>query len=125
MNSFAQKVLTMISDDPEAVIAAASGSVADSILHPRTLRKVIPHILKAAVVGFLLAEFISPAIAEQLNLSRKQAIALSFVCGFAGIKLLRAGENLIEKRIQLMGGTEGISTLSSKPSEDEDAGASD
>jgi hypothetical protein len=125
MNSFAQKVLTMISDDPEAVMAAASGSIADSILHPRTLKKIIPHILKAAVVGFFLAEFISPAIAEKLELSRRQAIALSFVCGFAGIKLLRAGENLIEKRIQLMGGTEGISTLSSKPSEDEDAGASD
>ena len=125
MNSFSQKVLTVLTDDPEAVLAAISGSVADSILHPQNLNKLIPHVVKAAIVGFLLAEFISPAIAEQLNLSRRQSIALSFVCGFAGIKLLRAGENLIEKKIQLMGGTEGISTLSSKPSEGEDSEESD
>jgi len=51
-------------------------------------------------------------------LSQKESLALSFICGYAGVRFLRMGENIlmkkIEKKYQLTGGTAERSTLSSK-----------
>lgn len=115
MNYLAQKALDVLTDDPEQFMAAMSGSITDSILHPK---KLIPCMFKTAVVGFFLAEFVSPAIAERLELSPKEAVALSFVCGYAGIRGLRIAEDMVLKRIQPMGGASEISTPSSKPPEE-------
>lgn len=115
MNYLAEKALDVLTDDPEQFMAAMSGSITDSILHPK---KLMACLLKTAVVGFFLAEFVSPAIAERLELSPKEAVALSFVCGYAGIRGLRIAEDMVMKRIQPMGGVSEISTPSSKPSEE-------
>ena len=116
MNYLAEKALDVLTDDPEQFMAAMSGSITDSILHPK---KLIPCLLKTAVVGFFLAEFVSPAIAERLELSPKEAVALSFICGYAGIRGLRIAEDMVLKKVQPMGGASEMSTPSSKPSEEE------
>lgn len=99
-------------------MATLSGSVTDAIIHPQSLKKLIPYVLKALIVGFFLAEFVTPAISERLDLSPKESLALSFICGYAGVRFLRMGENIvmkkIEKKYQLTGGTADKSTLSSK-----------
>ena len=118
MNNFLEKALTMFLEDPEAVVAAASGSISESVLHPRVWKRLLPHIIRAGIIGFFLAEFISPVISEKFDLTRRESIALSFVFGFAGVKVLTASEKIVMKKLQLIGGTEGISTLSSKPSEE-------
>ncbi len=110
MLAILQKVLAVVTDDPESLMAAASGSITDSILHPK---KLLPCLAKAFVVGFFLSEFVSPAIAEQLNLSRKQAIALSFICGYAGVRGLKVGEEVIIRKLQVA----DKSTLPSKDGE--------
>tara|TARA_R100000995_G_C3468756_1_gene117142 strand:+ start:250 stop:621 length:372 start_codon:yes stop_codon:yes gene_type:complete len=115
MNYLAEKALDVLTDDPEQFMAAMSGSITDSILHPK---KLIPCLLKTAVVGFFLAEFVSPAIAERLELSPKEAVALSFICGYAGIRGLRIAEDMVLKKVQPMGGASEMSTPSSKPSEE-------
>ncbi len=115
MNYLAEKALDVLTDDPEQFMAAMSGSITDSILHPK---KLIPCLLKTAVVGFFLAEFVSPAIAERLELSAKEAVALSFICGYAGIRGLRIAEDMVLKKVQPMGGASEMSTPSSKPSEE-------
>ena len=66
-----------------------------------------------------MAEFVSPAIAEKLELSQKESVALAFVCGYAGVRGLRVAEDMLLKKYQPKGGAEEMSTLSSKPSEDE------
>ena len=122
MNSFGSKLLSVVTDDPEAVMAAFSGSITDAITHPQTLKKLVPYVLKALIVGFLLAEFVTPAISERLKLSEKESLALSFICGYAGVRLLRMGENIlmkkIEKKYQLTGGSDDNSTFSSKDESD-------
>ena len=114
MNYLAEKALDVLTDDPEQFMAAMSGSITDAILHPK---KLMACLVKTAVVGFFLAEFVSPAIAQRLDLTPKEAVALSFVCGYAGIRGLRIAENMVMKKIQPMGGVSEISTPSSKPSE--------
>lgn len=118
MNSLGSRLLSVLTDDPEAALATLSGSVTDAIIHPQSLKKLIPYVLKALIVGFFLAEFVTPAISERLDLSPKESLALSFICGYAGVRFLRMGENIvmkkIEKKYQLTGGTADKSTLSSK-----------
>ena len=118
MNSLGSRLLSVLTDDPEAALATLSGSVTDAIIHPQSLKKLIPYVLKALIVGFFLAEFVTPAISERLDLSPKESLALSFICGYAGVRFLRMGENIlmkkIEKKYQLTGGTAERSTLSSK-----------
>ncbi len=118
MNSLGSRLLSVLTDDPEAALATLSGSVTDAIIHPQSLKKLIPYVLKALIVGFFLAEFVTPAISERLDLSQKESLALSFICGYAGVRFLRMGENIvmkkIEKKYQLTGGTADKSTLSSK-----------
>lgn len=114
MNYLAEKALDVLTDDPEQFMAAMSGSITDAILHPK---KLMACLIKTAVVGFFLAEFVSPAIAQRLDLTPKEAVALSFICGYAGIRGLRIAENMVMKKIQPMGGVSEISTPSSKPSE--------
>ena len=116
MNYLAEKALDVLTDDPEQFMAAMSGSITDSILHPK---KLMACLLKTAVVGFFLA------IAERLELSPKEAVALSFVCGYAGIRGLRIAEDMVMKRIQPMGGVSDISTPSSKPSEETSTSSAD
>lgn len=118
MNSLGSRLLSVITDDPEAALATLSGSVTDAVIHPQSLKKLIPYVLKALIVGFFLAEFVTPAISERLDLSEKESLALSFICGYAGVRFLRMGENIvmkkIEKKYQLTGGVTESSTLSSK-----------
>jgi len=118
MNSLGSRLLSVLTDDPEAALATLSGSVTDAIIHPQSLKKLIPYVIKALIVGFFLAEFVTPAISERLDLSQKESLALSFICGYAGVRFLRMGENIlmkkIEKKYQLTGGTADKSTLSSK-----------
>lgn len=118
MNYLAQKALDVVTDDPEQFMAAMSGSITDSILHPK---KLIPCLIKTAVVGFFLAEFVSPAIAEKMELTPKESVALSFVCGYAGIRGLRIAEDMLMKKIQPIGGASEMSTPESKPSEGADS----
>ena len=64
MNYLAEKALDVLTDDPEQFMAAMSGSITDAILHPK---KLMACLVKTAVVGFFLAEFVSPAIAQRLG----------------------------------------------------------
>lgn len=90
----------MFFEDPEASIACFSGSITESLTHPRGLKKVIPYLIKASVVGFMLATFVSPAIEERFKLTKNEAIATSFILGYAGIRILATAEKFADKEIE-------------------------
>jgi hypothetical protein len=94
-----EKALAMFFEDPEASIACFSGSITESLTHPRGLKKVIPYLIKASIVGFMLATFVSPAIEERYKLTKNEAIATSFILGYAGIRILAAAERIIDKEV--------------------------
>ena len=95
-----EKALTIFFEDPETSIACFSGSITESLTHPRGLKKVIPYLIKASLVGFLLATFVSPAIEERFKLTKNEAVATSFIIGYAGIRILAAAERLAEKEFE-------------------------
>jgi hypothetical protein len=100
MTSHIERALTVFFEDPEASIACFSGSITESLTHPRGIRKVVPYLIKASVVGYMLATFVSPAIEERFNLTKNEAIATSFIIGYAGIRILAATERLAEKELE-------------------------
>jgi hypothetical protein len=95
-----EKTLTVFFEDPESSIACFSGSITESLAHPRGLKKVIPYLIKASLVGYLLATFVSPAIEERFRLTKNEAIATSFILGYAGIRILATAEKLAEKEVE-------------------------
>ena len=48
----------------------------------------------------MLATFVSPAIEERFKLTKNEAIATSFIIGYAGIRILAATERLAEKELE-------------------------
>lgn len=109
-----EKALTVFFEDPESSIACFSGSITESFTHPRGLKKVIPYLIKASVVGFMLATFVSPAIEERFKLTKNEAIATSFIIGYAGIRILATAEKWAEREIENRFGK-----VSSKSTEDD------
>jgi len=95
-----ERALTVFFEDPEASIACFSGSITESLTHPRGLKKVIPYLIKASAVGFMLATFVSPAIEERFKLTKNEAIATSFIIGYAGIRILAIAERIAEKEVE-------------------------
>ena len=95
-----QEALTVFFEDPEASIACFSGSITESFTHPRGLKKVIPYLIKASVVGFMLATFVSPALEERFKLSKSESIAASFIIGYSGIRILAMAERIAEKEVE-------------------------
>ena len=93
------RALEIIFEDPETSIACFSGSITEALVHPQKLKKLIFYLLKASIVGYFLASFVSPAIAEKFQLTKKEAIATSFICGYAGIRMLAAAEKVAESKL--------------------------
>lgn len=100
MTSHIERALTVFFEDPEASIACFSGSITESLTHPRGIKKVIPYLVKASIVGYMLATFVSPAIEERFKLTKNEAIATSFIIGYAGIRILAAAERIAEKEVE-------------------------
>lgn len=100
MSSYIEKALTVFFEDPEASIACFSGSITESLTHPRGVKKVVPYLIKASIVGFMLATFVSPAIEERFKLTKNEAIATSFILGYAGIRILATAEKFAEKELE-------------------------
>jgi len=94
-----EKTLTVFFEDPESSIACFSGSITESLTHPRGLKKVIPYLIKASIVGYLLATFVSPAVEERFKLTKNEAVATSFILGYAGIRILAAVERIADKEL--------------------------
>jgi len=121
MTASETKLVAVLLADPEKTIAAISGAITDTILHPKGIKKIIPYLIKAVFAGYLLSKFVSPAVAERLDLTPKEALAVSFIFGYAGVRMLTMTEELamneIKKRFNpSTSNTQESSTDSSKAS---------
>lgn len=87
-------------------------------MHPQKRTKLAIYLIKTTIVGLFLATFISPAVAERFKLTKNEAIAASFICGYAGIRILNSAEKLLEAEVRRrLPGNHKISTDSSNSSE--------
>lgn len=112
------KFVSVFFEDPETSLACLSGSLTDSFVHPQKRAKLAVYLIKTTIVGLFLATFISPAIAERFKLTRNEAIAASFICGYAGIRILNSAEKIVETEVRKrLSNNQRISTDSSNSSE--------
>lgn len=94
-----EKAVSLLVIDTELAGSSLAGTVTESLVHPKSKKAFIGHFIRAAAVGWLLATFLSPAIAHRFNLSKPESCAIAFIGGYAGIKLLDATEKALLKRI--------------------------
>lgn len=86
--------------ESDETMACISGAITDAVVHKSNWKKFIPGVLRACIVGYFLANFVSPSVQQRFNLDKNEAIAASFICGYAGIKLLTMAERLLEIKIR-------------------------
>jgi hypothetical protein len=98
MTASETKLVAVLLADPEKTIAAISGAVTDTILHPKGIKKIIPYLIKAVFAGYLLSKFVSPAVAERLDLTPKEALAVSFIFGYAGVRNVNYDRRISHER---------------------------
>ena len=89
----------MLVVDAELAGSSIAGTVTESLVHPRDKKYFLKHFLRAMTVGWLLATFIAPAVAYRMELSKSESVAVAFIGGYAGIKLLNAAETVAVSRI--------------------------
>ena len=89
----------MLVVDAELAGSSIAGTVTESLVHPRDKKYFLKHFLRAMTVGWLLATFIAPAVAHRMELSKSESVAVAFIGGYAGIKLLNAAETVAVSRI--------------------------
>ena len=87
------------------VFASTCGGLANGLVHTWLgWIKEAKNLAVAAIVGWFAAEFFIPALMEQFEFGVYTSLALAFVIGYSGIRLLPKLEQQLFKRIDKLGG---------------------
>jgi len=96
-----EKILAIFILDTDIAGSTVAGAATESIVHPRKHRRhVAYHFARALSVGWLLATFVAPGIAHRFELSKPESIAVAFICGYAGVRILSTGEKAFLERMK-------------------------
>ena len=88
------------------VFASTMGGLANGLVHTWVgWAKEAKNLAVAAIVGFFAAEFFIPALMESFEFGPYTALAIAFVIGYSGIRLLPKLEQQLFKRIDKLGGS--------------------
>ena len=89
------------------VFASTCGGLANGLVQTWVgWAKEAKNLAVAAIVGFFAAEFFIPALMEQFEFGVYTALAIAFVIGYSGIRLLPRLEQQLFKRIDKLGSGE-------------------
>ena len=82
------------------VFASTAGGVTNGLVHTWIGWKgEVKNLLLAAAAGWIAAEFFIPALMEQFEFGVYTALAIAFMIGYMGIRLLPHLEKKIMKKI--------------------------
>lgn len=96
-----EKLLAIFTLDTDLAGSTIAGAAAESIVHTRKHRRLVAfHFARALSVGWLLATFVAPGIAHRFDLAKPEAVAVAFACGYAGVRILSAGEKALLERVK-------------------------
>ena len=88
------------------VFASTMGGLANGLVHTWVgWAQEAKKLAVAAIVGFFAAEFFIPALMESFEFGVYTALAIAFVIGYSGIRLLPRLEQQLFKRIDKLGGS--------------------
>ena len=96
-----EKLLAIFTLDTDLAGSTIAGAAAESIVHTRKHRRLVAfHFARALSVGWLLATFVAPGIAHRFALSKPESVAVAFICGYAGVRILSTGEKAFLERMK-------------------------
>jgi hypothetical protein len=82
------------------VFASTAGGVTNGLVHTWTgWKSEIKNVLLAAAAGWIAAEFAIPALMEQFEFGVYTALAIAFLIGYMGIRVLPHLEAKITKKL--------------------------
>ena len=82
------------------VFASTCGGLTNGLVHKWTgLAMEAKNLAEAAIVGWLAAEFAIPALMEQFEFGPYTALAIAFLIGYSGIRLLPKLEKKVFKKL--------------------------
>ena len=82
------------------VLASGCGGLANVLTKRQWNFSAVKDIVIAVLVGWIAAEFFIPALMAHFKFGPEVAIALAFVIGFCGIRLLPKIEDALMSRIK-------------------------
>ena len=86
------------------VLASTVGGASNALLHKWTgYIQELKNIAIAVFVGWVAAEFFIPALMEWFEFGTYTALAIAFVIGYSGIRLLPRLEKRLFKQIDKIG----------------------
>ncbi len=80
--------------------ASGCGGLANVLTRRKWNRGAFKDIVVAVIVGWIAAEFFIPAAMSHFKFSDEVAIALAFVIGYCGIRLLPVLEEAIVNKVK-------------------------
>lgn len=95
-----EKILNIFILDPDVAGGTVAGAVSESLTNKRSTKVAIMHFFRALTIGWMLATFVAPAIAYKLKLKKVESVAVAFVGGYAGVKILSTTEKVLLERIK-------------------------
>ena len=82
------------------VFASTCGGLTNGLVHKWTgYAREAKNLAVAAVVGWIAAEFAIPALMEQFEFGPYTALAIAFLIGYSGIRLLPKLEKKVFKKL--------------------------
>tara|TARA_R100001463_G_scaffold125484_1_gene182951 strand:+ start:1167 stop:1457 length:291 start_codon:yes stop_codon:yes gene_type:complete len=82
------------------IFASGAGGLANVLTQKKWNLSAIKDIVIAVVVGWICAEFFIPAAMAHFQFGPEAAIALAFIIGYCGIRLLPKIEDALMSRIK-------------------------
>ena len=82
------------------VFASTAGGVTNGLVHTWTgWKSELKNVVLAAATGWIAAEFAIPALMESFEFGAYTALAIAFMIGYMGIRLLPHLEKKIMKKV--------------------------
>ena len=95
-----ETLLTLFGAKWCCVFASTCGGLTNGLVHKWTgLAMEAKNLAVAAIVGWLAAEFFIPMLMEQFEFGVYTALAIAFLIGYSGIRLLPHLEKKVLKKL--------------------------
>jgi len=93
------KIMGVVVVSSDHVGSSVAGSITESLINPRNRKDLVSHLLRALFVGWALAVFVSPAVTDRFKLTKNESVAVCFIGGYFGIRILSATEKIVINRL--------------------------
>ena len=86
------ELVTMFGAKFCCIAAAGTGGVCNAVVRRKT---PVRDILLSVIIGWIAAEFFIPALMAHFGFGTEVALAIAFVCGYSGVRIMSKLEGTI------------------------------